>query len=84
MFYSKIFRVWVFDLLDYFLISAILGSLAASRLKEYLSKKRARERLKNSIINKAKLVSQSDKPIFNSNETRLKKIYKVALENRCG
>ena len=49
MFYNRILRVWVFDPLDYFLFSAILGSIVASRLKEYLSEKKAMERLKSSI-----------------------------------
>ena len=84
MYYNRILRVWVVDPLDYFLLSAIIGSLAASRLKDYLSEKKAMERLKNSIIKKSKLVRQSDRPIFNSKETRIKKIYKVALENRGG
>jgi hypothetical protein len=34
MFYNRILRVWVFDLLDYFLISAIIGSLITSHLKK--------------------------------------------------
>ena len=67
-----------------FLISAILGSLAASRLKDYLSENKAMERLKNSILKKSELVRQSNRPIFNSKKTRIKKIYRVALENRGG
>lgn len=84
MYYNRILRVWVVDPLDYFLLSTIIGSLAASRLKDYLSEKKAMERLTNSIIKKSKLVRQSDRPIFNSKETRIKNIYKVALENRGG
>ena len=44
------------------------------------------ERLKNSIIKKSELVikSDSDRLIFNSEEMRRKKIYKVALESRGG
>lgn len=86
MYYHRILRSWTLDPLDYFLLSAIIGSLVASRLKDYLSEKRATERLKNSIIKKSKLVikSNSNKPIFNSKETRIKKIYKFALDNRGG
>lgn len=84
MYYNRILRVWAVDPLDYFLLSAIIGSLVASRLKDYLSEKKAMERLKNSIIKKSKLVRQSDRPSFNSKKTRIKKIYKVALENRGG
>ena len=50
MYYNRILRVWVIDPLDYFLLSAILGSILASCLKDYLSEKKAMERLKNSII----------------------------------
>ena len=84
MYYNRILRVWVMDPLDYFLLSAIIGSIIASRLKYYLSEKKAMERLKNSIIKKSKLVIKSDRPIFNSKETRIKKIYQVALQNRGG
>ncbi len=55
MYYNRILRVWVVDPFDYFLLSAILGSIIASRLKDYLSEKKAMERLKNSIIKNATL-----------------------------
>jgi hypothetical protein len=41
MYYNRILRVWVLDPLDYFLISAFIGSLLALRLKTYLSEKAA-------------------------------------------
>jgi len=69
MFYNRISRVWVIDLIDYALIGVLLGSLAATRLKEYLSEKKAMKRLKNSIIKKSELVS--DRPIFNFKETKI-------------
>ncbi len=84
MYFNRILRSWVSDPLDYFLISALIGSLVALHLKDYLSEKKAMERLKNSIIKKSKLVIKSDRPIFNSKEMRIRKIYKVALENRGG
>ena len=84
MYYNRILRVWVVDPLDYFLLSAILGSILASCLKDYLSEKKAMERLKNSIIKKSKPVIKSDIPTPNSKEIRIKKIYKFALENRGG
>ena len=84
MYYNRILRLWVFDPVDYFLLSAIIGSLVASRLKDYLSEKKAMERLKNSIIKKSKLVIKSERTIFNSKETRIEKIYRVALQNRGG
>lgn len=82
MYYNKILDVWVVDALDYFLLSAIAGSLFASSLKDYLSEKKTKERLVNSIIKKSKIVRQSDRSI--SNSKKIKKIYKFALENRGG
>ena len=84
MYYNKILRVWVVDTLDYFLLSAILGSILASGLKNYLSEKKAMKRLKNFIIKKLEFVLQSDGLISNFKETRIKKIYIFALENRGG
>jgi hypothetical protein len=66
---------------DYFLISVFIGSLLASHLKNYLSEKAATSRLKNSIINQSKLINQSNTPILNSKEMKIKKIYKFALGN---
>jgi hypothetical protein len=77
MYYNRILRVWVLDPMDIFLLSALLGSIAASRLKKNLSEKKAMERLKNSIIKK------SNRPISNSKE-KIKRIYKLALGERGG
>jgi len=86
MFYNRILRVWVVDPWDYFLLSAILGSILASSLKDYLSENKAMRRLKNSIIKKLKLVSKFDRPTLtpNSKKIRIKKIYRFALGNRGG
>ena len=84
MYYNRILRVWVVDPLDYFLICAILGSILASYLKDYLSEKKAMERLKNSIIKKSKSVIKSDRTTPDSKEIRIKKVYRFALENRGG
>ena len=46
MYYNRILGGWVVDALDYFLLSAILGSIVASHLKDYLSEKKAMEGLK--------------------------------------
>jgi hypothetical protein len=46
MYYNIILRVWVVHQLNYFLLSAILKSIIASYLKDYLSEKKAMERLK--------------------------------------
>jgi hypothetical protein len=70
MFYNRILRVWVLDLSDFFLISALIGSLLALYLKKRLSKKVAMERLKT--------------PILSSEEVKIKQIYRVALDNRGG
>nr|YP_003734634.1 hypothetical protein KrfoC_p124 [Kryptoperidinium foliaceum]ADI40419.1 hypothetical protein [Kryptoperidinium foliaceum] len=88
VYYNRILRVWVIDQLDYFLLSALIGSIIASCLKEYLSETKSMERLKDSIIKKSKLVSKSDKPVSNSKKmkinNKIKKISKFALENRGG
>ena len=76
--------MWVIDPFDYFLLSAILGSILASCLKDYLSEKKAMKRLKNSIIQKSKSIIKLDQPILNSKAMRIKKIYNFALESRGG
>ena len=74
MFYNRIIRVWVIDPLDYFLISAIIGSILASNLKNYLSEKASMERLKKSIINKSNwLPSKTNIPILSTKQARAKK-----------
>ena len=81
MFYNRILRVWVVDPLDYFLISALIGSLLASRLQNYLSEKAAMERLKKSIVDKS---ITSKPPILESNKSKITRIYRFALDNRGG
>ena len=83
MYYNRIYRVWMLDPLDYFLISALIGSLVASHLKKYLSEKPAMERLKKSIINKSRLLAPKT-PILESKESKIKRIYRVALDKRGG
>ena len=65
MYYNRIYLIWMLDPLDYFLISALIGSLVASYLKNYLSEKAVMERLKNSIIKKIR-VSKIKDPNFES------------------
>jgi hypothetical protein len=84
MYYNRILRVWVVDPLDCFLLSAIIGSILALYLKDYLSEKKAMERLKNSIIDKSVIKSDIPIPTPNSKEIKIKKIYNFALENRGG
>ena len=88
MYYNRILRVWVVDPLDYFLVSAILGSIAGSYLKNYLSEKKTMERLKNSIINKSKLLNPSNGSVSNpTNPKKINNIYKIyrfALGSRGG
>ena len=80
MYYNRIFRVWMIDPLDYFLISAIIGSILASHLKNYLSEKASMERLKRSIINKSNCpLSRANIPILSIKQARTKKIYNFAL-----
>ena len=83
MYFNRITSVWIVDPLDYFLISAIIASVVASHLKEYLSEKAAMERLKKSIINKSSILS-SKTPISNSKDAKIKRIYRLALNHRGG
>jgi len=86
MYFNRILRVWVLDSVDYFLISALIASIAASYLKRYLSEKAAMERLKNSIINELGLLKLPDSKStnFDSKASKIKKIYRFALDNRGG
>ncbi len=83
MYYNKIYRVWMLDSLNYFLISAIIGILVASQLKKYLPKKSSMKRLKKSIINKSGLL-RTKTSILESKELKIKRIYRFALESRGG
>jgi hypothetical protein len=80
MYYNRILRVWMIDLFDYFLISAIIGNILASYLKNYLSEKASIERLRRSIINKSNYSpSKTNIPILSTKQGRTKKIYNFAL-----
>ena len=84
VYYNKILRILVFDLIDYFLISALIGSLISPYVKDYLSEKAAMERLKNSLIRKSRLVPSRKRPRLTSKEAKIKKIYKFAWTGRGG
>jgi hypothetical protein len=84
VYYNRILRILVFDIIDYFLISALIGSLIAPYVKDYLSEKAAMERLKNSLIRKSRLVPSRKRPRLTSKEAKIKKIYKFALTGRGG
>jgi hypothetical protein len=81
---NRILKVWVVDPLDYFLLSAIIGSITASCLKDYLSEKKAMKRLKRSIIKKSKSLIELNNFIPNSKQRKIKRIYEVALSSRGG
>jgi hypothetical protein len=83
VYYNRIIRVWVFDQVDYFVLSLLMGSIIASRLKEDSSEKLAMERLKSSIIEKSGLVRLKT-PVLNSKEAKIKQIYRFALADRGG
>jgi hypothetical protein len=86
MYYNKIIGSWVLDPVDYLLLSASITSILAPRLKDYLSEKAAMARLKNAIIEESPLIKPSPlKPInFYSKKSKIKRIYKFALNNRGG
>jgi hypothetical protein len=62
---------------DYFLISAIIGSILASHLKDYLSEKASMKRLRISIIKKSNC--KTNIPILSTKQSRTEIIYKFAL-----
>lgn len=80
-YYNKLTNVVVFDIVDYFLISAMVGAYIAPRCKEYLSEKAATERLKNSLISKSRLLPPSKKQLA---KQRILKIYRFAVSTRGG
>ena len=84
MYYNRILKIWVIDQLDYFLISAIIGSLIARYFKDYLSEKSSMQRLKNSIINKSELKETNSLRRFVSKKSKIQAIYRFALTNRGG
>ena len=65
------------------MISALIGSLVASHFKTSLSEKAAMEQLKKFIINKSGLVVPKT-PILKFKDSKIKRIYRFALENRGG
>ena len=73
MYYNRIYRIWVIDSVDCFLLSTLIGSIIASRLKTYLSEKEAMERLKDSIIQKSTLAHQSTRSSSISNSKKILK-----------
>lgn len=46
MYYNKIYRIWMIDSTDIFLLSIMVGSFAASYLKDSLSEKKSMKRLR--------------------------------------
>jgi len=67
------------DQLNCFLLRALLGIIAASQLKTYFFEKKAMERLKNSIINKSKLVTKTHQKNGQVLEIFLKYKYKKLI-----
>lgn len=84
MFYHRILGIWVFDTVDYLILSALAGSLASSSLKNYLSERQAMKRLKASLIKKSTSLPKSDAPILNSKRARMQRIYRIVLEKHGG
>lgn len=88
MYYNKLTGRLILDLFDFFLISSFITSSLASYLKNYLSEKASMERLKKDIIKKSRLIkpSKATKSLtnLNSQESKIQKVYKFALNNRGG
>jgi hypothetical protein len=93
MYYNKIVGVWYLDPFDFFLISAFITSILASRLKDYISEKASMARLKNAIIKESRVIKPSKptkatKPTkvtnFYSKESKIKRIYRFFISTRGG
>ena len=84
MYYNKVLKIWVIDQVDYFLISAIIGSLTARYLKDYLSEKSSMERLKKSLIKKSEFRDPNSLRRLVSKKSKNQAIYRFALINRGG
>jgi hypothetical protein len=81
MYYNKVFRVWVFDPFDYFLMSACLVSILTRHLKNYLSEKASMKRLKNSIIKKSQLIEASNSKVTKFSSKGLK--FRLKVQEIC-
>lgn len=77
MYYNKLYRIWILDELDYFLISAFFASLLARSLKEYLSEKAKMDRLKQSLLNECRIANLNTEDLSHSEKT--KKIQRIVL-----
>lgn len=79
MYYNRILQKWIIDPLDYFLLSSMLGRIAALRLKDHLSEEKAMQRLKDSMIKeREKSMNDVNKPTYMSKKERAKRIYNFA------
>lgn len=96
MYFHKVYRVLMFDKLDIYLLSVILGSILATIMREWLlnrlSEKMKTIRLRESLIKECKLIKEpsfsltrtTKKLILSDREIRLRRIYKFALQSRGG
>lgn len=62
MYYNKLLNKFVFDLIDYFLLSAIISFYTTQYLKSYFSEKQKMERLRQDLISQSKLLESSKQP----------------------
>ena len=84
MYYNRFLGRIVLDLVDYFLISAIVSIHCTEYLKRYSSEKQKMERLRQDLINKSMLMKSSSPRITPSLAKRVQKIYNFALTLRGG
>jgi len=95
MYYNRILGRIIFDALDVYLISAFMGSLLASYVKNNLSEdgeKAKMERLRQDLISKSRVLEPGSKsskprrvlPSKPSEITKIQQIYRFALDLRGG
>jgi hypothetical protein len=90
MYFNKLKGVFILDVVDFLLISCLIGSILASYLKNSFSEKSKMTKLKNDLIQKSRLINSSNSshlfrsPKSNLKQLKLSKINKMGLDSRGG
>ena len=77
MYQNSFYKIRIFDSLDYFLISTLIGSLIVKPVKKHLSEKAKMNILRQSILSKSRIMTLSNEHL--SYSEKVKKIQSVAL-----
>ena len=94
MYYNYLKKMWVLDPIDLVLLSFLISRFIGSWVRDYLSEKAAKERLKRDVIEHSRLLEQAGE-ITSTNvltsqyklgksNSKVSKVYKVAIQTRGG